>query len=92
MLTQRSEMESESHYSVTSEFLVYPNPVSDHLNISSSSPILNFAIYNSAGKLVYTTPNPDEHIQISFQNFATGLYYVIIETDSGIERKKVIKL
>ncbi|MPS74296.1 MAG: T9SS type A sorting domain-containing protein [Chryseobacterium sp.] len=68
---------------------IFPNPTSDFINIKSDETIKTIKLYNAAGSLVKTESNDLSKINIS--TFPKGNYLISIETDSGIETKKIIK-
>ena len=71
------------------EILVYPNPVSDKLIIFSKTFEKNLIkIVDTRGQLVYSSTLIDSKEEIiSFKEFATGLYILIIDNT----RFKIIK-
>lgn len=71
------------------EVSVFPNPVSDFINIKSNEVIKSVTLYNSSGALVKTENNNSSKIDIS--SLPKGNYIISIETESGIETKKIIK-
>ncbi|WP_333850689.1 T9SS type A sorting domain-containing protein [Epilithonimonas sp.] len=74
---------------VKTEVKVFPNPTSDFINIKSNETIKSVKLYNTSGALVKTENNNSSKIDI----FALpkGNYIISIETESGIETKKIIK-
>jgi hypothetical protein len=71
---------------------IFPNPSSGQFNITSPSPIIQISIHSSMGELVY-------HQKFNGQNtflfsapmsHVDGLYFISIQTDNGIETKKLI--
>jgi hypothetical protein len=66
------------------EILVYPNPATDEINISSSETVRNVMILNYAGQLVYEGNNT----KINTTNFNSGIYIIRIKTDNGVETQK----
>jgi hypothetical protein len=81
------------------DILLYPNPTSDHFSleyISESEDEFNVIIESDNGKEVYNQRhhiNKGENIlHISSEEFASGLYIVVIENNNGLKvTKKVIK-
>jgi Secretion system C-terminal sorting domain len=68
---------------------VYPNPVSEFLNIRTDDKIKSVKIYDAAGNLVKVENN---HLSIiNIASLPKGNYMVTIETDKGSETKKIIK-
>ena len=70
--------------------IIYPNPVSDYLNIilSTYNKAQEISIYNQIGELVYK--NTFEN-KINLSALKAGIYLLEIKTDAGISRKKIIK-
>lgn len=66
--------------------IIYPNPTSNTLNISSAENISQVEIYNTKGQRLYF--GIDQEIDVS--NFKSGIYYLIFETTKGIDTKAFI--
>ena len=83
---------------VSEEFILYPNPAHDAIDISYSGDILNLKdctieIYNIYGKIVqaHTLKNESEVININF--LSQGIYLYRISINSSIlQSGKIIKL
>ena len=68
---------------------VYPNPASSTLHFKINEMIFDLYIYDSFGKMILQTSNIEI---LNIQNFPTGMYHVIINTESGKNyRSKFIK-
>lgn len=64
-------------------FIVYPNPSSGILNISSNGNvdfIESISIHNLLGKTLYSKNVNDTSTQIDLSNFSKGMYFVIIKS------------
>lgn len=73
---------------------VYPNPVKNNLIITQSV-ITNggeIVIYNQLGKLVYQSDIVENYNQIDVSNWASGLYFLKINSDTISNQFKLIKL
>jgi len=71
-----------------SDFKLYPNPVTDLLNIESVYTISKVQVFDSMGKQVIDTKDTN----ISFKNLQNGLYLVKILDENGNSTiKKIIK-
>lgn len=76
-LNASSEFETES-------ILIYPNPIKDMLIVQSAFIIENpyFKMVNSVGQLVYSE-NPSSNSLFTFDlDLSSGIYYLILESDS----------
>ncbi|MDP9957055.1 hypothetical protein J2X97_002721 [Epilithonimonas hungarica] len=71
------------------QFNIFPNPTSNFINIKSNEIIKSVKLYNASGSLIKTENANLSKIDIS--TFPKGNYLISIETDSGIETKKIIK-
>jgi hypothetical protein len=74
------------------EFTVFPNPVSDILKVQMTEATNgNLRLYDSFGKLLLNTAlNGDFEKNISVNTNPNGIYWLSLETDKGIGRKKII--
>ncbi len=70
---------------LSGELVVYPNPATNMINISSPNQINSVVIYNYVGQSVYE----GNSTQINTGNFESGVYIIRIETANGIETQKV---
>ncbi len=77
-------------------FSLAPNPVSNHINFVSGSPIEidEIKLFNSAGQLVnvYPVNSRVSRHSLNVNDLSSGLYYFVIQTKDGIETHKVVKL
>ena len=68
---------------------IYPNPVRDNLQISSSENIEELMICDQYGRLVLSPPSENNTIDVSA--LEPGMYFLIISTEKGQISKKFIK-
>jgi len=89
--TSYSTLGLNDNNSKTPKLTVYPNPVTDRLNISNvaSQTIKNVTIYSITGSVVKTIANPSDSIDVS--NLNSGNYLVKVTTDQGTTTQKIIK-
>ncbi len=69
-------------------FSVYPNPVSEILNIKSDEKILSVSIYDMSGRAMNVGAVNN---QIDVRHLQSGTYLLEIKTSSGKQTKKFIK-
>jgi len=67
---------------------LYPNPASGQLFIESDFRIERAIIFDNSGRSVQLKVQQQNRLDIS--QLAEGLYYIQIETDSGLSRKKLV--
>ena len=70
---------------IAAELVIYPNPATNMVNISTPNQIKNVVIFNYVGQSVYEGNSS----QINTSNFEAGIYIIRIETTNGIETQKV---
>jgi hypothetical protein len=77
---------------------VYPNPAKDFaavaINLQKSS-VVDITIYDITGKIVYNNKGAQvqagkNEIKINTSDFATGTYNIVVNTDDGILKEKLI--
>lgn len=75
---------------------VWPNPAGVVLNIESDSPIKQVQVYDQIGRevsvlgVVYGQSNQRKQEKIDVSHLKSGLYLLVLETEVGVEIKKVI--
>lgn len=75
------------------EFVVYPNPTVNRLNIESTHIISHIVVYDYSGKLIYCKSNTLSNYEyIDFTGFSKGFYFIEVTLETG-ERitKKIVK-
>jgi len=70
-------------------FAIYPNPVSNTLNINTQEAITGCQIFNIQGQLIYSTSTDVK--EIATDNWASGVYIIRITTEKGSAEKRFIK-
>lgn len=80
---------SVSDENINDEISVYPNPVSDVLNVQSDKEIKTIQLISAEGKLIKKNLNSN---QIKLNGLPNGIYFMKIELQNGkILFKKIIK-
>jgi hypothetical protein len=69
-------------------FAIYPNPVSDLLNIQSDDPIQKIEIYNTLGQLIKTERATSS---VNVAHLSSGIYAVKVYTPKGVKVQKIVK-
>lgn len=79
---------------LSSKFNIYPNPVTNVVNISNSENMLvnQVTVYDISGKqLITQTFNTEKEIQVNVENLPSGTFILHLETNQGIAVKKLVK-
>lgn len=74
-----------------SQAKVYPNPVTDVVNIDASSKVNTVAVYDLSGKVVSTHTLNAVKNQINLGKLTSGVYMLKIDTENGTQTVKVVK-
>lgn len=76
---------NDNEFNVT--FSIYPNPVLDVLNVNTSTPINSLKVYDLKGKFLIASKTTS----IDTSLLLSGIYILQIETQKGIENRKIVK-
>ena len=79
-------------FDIQAEVLVYPNPTTDSITVSSNLAVEAIIIYSIDGKKVGSFKNPiaGNQMTIDLQSFSVGIYNLQIKTTDKIFTKKII--
>lgn len=72
------------------EISLYPNPVSDVLNISSVKDC-DIVICNMLGQIVYHREASDDEVQIDTHTYAAGTYFVLVKGGKNCVKRFVVR-
>ena len=78
-------------FNIENEFLLYPNPAKDILNISTKNQteIQSIEIYNLIGQVVIAIPNSTNKIDVS--SLEAGTYFMKVNSKKGSSTTKFVK-
>ena len=77
---------STSQFNSENEIKVYPNPTSNMVNIKYPNDFKgNYTLYDKTGKLIYKNNINALDNQFTLENYASGLYLLVIANDNGRE-------
>lgn len=71
--------------------MVFPNPVSTVLTISSEEQIREVEVYDMSGKKLHSENQSTDTATIDFSSYASGIYFVKVFNDRGNRTEKIIK-
>lgn len=76
-----------------SKTLVYPNPTSDIINISSIDNLSHYlSLYDGTGRLIFSKKSEGNQDQISITDLSKGIYYLkIVDSENKVDVKTIIK-
>jgi len=81
---------SDNTIELSSNFSIYPNPVSTELYISKSNDLIieNIAVFNTLGQIAYQLIETEK---INVSKLSNGLYFIRVQTDKGSILKSFLK-
>lgn len=83
---------SENNINSDDAFSVFPNPVSDLIQIQSDAIISNIEIINLHGYVIMADKNVNAKIHFQdFSDFQSGVYFIRVQTKHGWFMNKVMK-
>lgn len=71
--------------------ILFPNPVTNLLNIEASQPILTYKMYDVLGHLLYESKQNSNTIKTDWSSYPKGIYFISISNETGYSTKKIIK-
>lgn len=74
-----------------SQFMIYPNPVNDILNISTSLENYTIEIYTIQGQVVSRTENNNGSQTIDYSHLASGLYLLRLTSSEASQTLRIVK-
>ncbi|MDR2083967.1 MAG: DUF4465 domain-containing protein [Bacteroidales bacterium] len=84
-----------NNFDLTTDIIVYPNPVSDYVNIdfenNSDITVKNIRLYNINGEVLESVI-PSEFCIINMEKYKSGIYFIEIKGNDFRKVKKIIKL
>lgn len=70
---------------------VYPNPVTDKLNIDYANDISRVLVFDLYGRQVYSQEPDNNHVQLDLSYLANGIYFVKLETGNEVKSFRFLK-
>ena len=70
---------------------VYPNPVADQLNIESTSIVFSLILRDAKGGILFEANPQEKFTKISFEHIPSGVYFLEVQNEHGLELLKVVK-
>ena len=70
---------------------LYPNPVTDILNISSTTTMTKIEVVNMLGQMVFSKSLDEMDATVGMERYATGAYIIRVLAEDKIQSFKVIK-
>ncbi|MCF8302127.1 MAG: T9SS type A sorting domain-containing protein [Bacteroidales bacterium] len=68
---------------------IYPVPANDFVNVESDVTVKSVRVMNHVGQLVYSNDATDKQFRINVSDFDAGVYFIQLETETGVVTKKI---
>jgi PKD repeat protein len=81
--------DAQSLEDLKQHLLVYPNPASDEVRITSPVEATRVTLFNELGALVWTATPNNQNIIVPLTNVKPGMYFISVETQAGNVRQKI---
>ncbi len=78
----------DDHTTIT--VTIFPNPVTDMLNIGGSTIIQEVQIINMAGQIVYNKQVEMSSVKLNLSNLRSGIYHLKVKIADGYVNKKIV--
>lgn len=75
---------------IDNTIVLYPNPASKFLNLTSKATILFTEIIDINGRTVFSASQNNTHVQLSIEDFTSGVYVLKVTTEKGTTTQKII--
>ena len=69
---------------------IFPNPVTDMLNIGGSTTIQEVQIFNVAGQIVYNQQVEMSSVKLNLSNLRSGIYHLKVKIAGSYLNKKIV--
>jgi len=98
-LFAKSTFVSNEEIVLDNQLAIYPNPVTDQLNVEFSlieTANVSFEVVNAVGQVMVvqdagTLATGAHTVSFNMNNFATGIYFVNLRTAEGVTSQRIIK-
>ena len=70
---------------------VYPNPTNGAVKIEAKG-IKNISIFNSLGQIIFENAVRGDVFEYDFSGQEAGVYFIKVETEKGVETKRIVRL
>ena len=74
-----------------STFEVYPNPVHETVNVSTTMDVQKVEVLNYLGQVIFSQNTTNNNFSLNVANYADGVYFIRISGNDGIATQKLIK-
>lgn len=84
-------MLTAGHFEADPTVMIYPNPTNDIVNITADNNLRSIELYDIQGRLLETHSVNENSTRVDLSKRATGMYFIKIRTDVGVNVEKIAK-
>jgi len=82
---------NSNNFEKNADLKIFPNPVTDILNIENEFQINSIKVYNQLGQMIFGKEINNNTTQLDLSVINSGIYNVLIETEKGTVNHKIVK-
>ncbi|WP_055446636.1 DUF7619 domain-containing protein [Lacinutrix mariniflava] len=82
---------STTEFDVDETVSIYPNPVRDVVLISAKDNIKSVSLFDVSGRVLQTKLNSSQEVKLDLSSRASGVYFIKIQSETGVKVEKIIK-
>jgi hypothetical protein len=83
---------SNPAFKIDSSITIFPNPTKNNLHITADNTIKSIALYDVQGRMLTQEIHNEKEVNLDISNQASGVYFIQINTENGVNTEKIIKL
>lgn len=83
---------STSTFETDSSITIFPNPTKNNIQITADKTIINITLYDMQGRILVSEKHNHKEVNLDISNQASGVYFIQINTEKGVNTEKIIKL
>ena len=78
-------------FEVDSSIAVYPNPATTEVTVKSNNNIKSIQLYDVQGRIITASLTDTLESKIDVSNYGSGIYFIKIITEKGMQVQKLLK-
>lgn len=90
MVNLEEDLSVENKVIAENEIMIYPNPAKEIVNVSVPHDVIELAIYDTLGKMIYKEKVMQESFQIDVSTYPSGIYFMTFSGQWEKFNKKLI--
>ncbi len=79
-------------FEIDSSITIYPNPTKNNIYITANNNIKSISLYDIQGRILVSEKHNHKEVNLNISNQASGIYFIKINTEKGVNTEKIIKM